>query len=80
MGGYYRPKITRERPALYEMEFVILGNPERGKDVLKKQIQALGGKVVTKISKSVMAVVADKEMVEKMGARIKMAEEEGVIK
>lgn len=64
---------------MYEMEFVILGNPERGKDVLKKQIQGLGGKVVTKISKSVMAVVANKEMVEKMGSRIQMAEEEGVI-
>lgn len=71
--------MIRALPALYDMEFVILGKPERGKDVLKREIQALGGKVVTKISKSVMAVIADKEMVEKMGARIKEAEAEQVM-
>ena len=62
------------------MEFVILGQPSRGKDVLKKQIQALGGKVVTKIQKSTMAIFANKEMVEKMGTRIQEAEAENVCK
>lgn len=72
------PKIKRAAPALYDMEFVILGQPARGKDVLKKEIQALGGKVVTKIGPTVMAVIANKEMVEKMGARIQEAESEQI--
>ncbi|XP_050310535.1 poly [ADP-ribose] polymerase [Anthonomus grandis grandis] len=73
-----KPKVTRALPALYDMQFVILGTPERGKDVLKGEIQALGGKVITKISKSVMAVISDKSMVENMGSRIKEAESEQV--
>ncbi|XP_060519943.1 poly [ADP-ribose] polymerase [Cylas formicarius] len=72
------PKVVRVLPALYDMEFVILGHPSRGKDVLKKQIQSLGGKVTTKISKTVMAVIATPEMVEKMGTRISEAETEQV--
>ncbi|KAL1517903.1 hypothetical protein ABEB36_001606 [Hypothenemus hampei] len=73
-----QPKVIRALPALYDMEFVILGQPERGKDVLKKQIEALGGKVVTKISKKNMAVIASKEMVEKKGSRLKDAESEQI--
>ncbi|CAG9763321.1 unnamed protein product [Ceutorhynchus assimilis] len=72
------PRIIRVMPALYEMQFVILGKPQRGKDVLKKDIQALGGKVVTKISNTVMAVIGTQEMVEKMHARIREAEAEQV--
>lgn len=73
-----QPKVVRALPAFYDMEFVILGQPERGKDVLKKQIQALGGKVVTKIRNTVMAVFADQEMVDNHGARIREAETEQV--
>ncbi|XP_066147801.1 poly [ADP-ribose] polymerase [Euwallacea fornicatus] len=72
------PKVKRAVPALYEMQFVILGTPQKGKDVIKKQILSLGGKVVTKISNTIMAVIANKDMVEKMGARIKEAEVEQV--
>lgn len=52
------------------MEFVILGNPPRGKELLKKQITKLGGKVVTKIHENIMAVISSEEEVEKMGARM----------
>ncbi|XP_076264902.1 poly-(ADP-ribose) polymerase [Rhynchophorus ferrugineus] len=72
------PKVKRALPPLYEMEFVILGQPIRGKDVLKKEIQALGGKVVTKIKNTVMAVIANKDMVENMGSRIQEAESEQI--
>jgi NAD-dependent DNA ligase len=67
--------VTREAPPLYNMEFVILGKPDRGKDELKKQIVKLGGKVVTKISGTVMAVIASQDDVEKLGARMKTVQE-----
>lgn len=60
------------------MQFVILGKPTRGKDELKKQILKLGGKVITKISKDVMAVFATKEDVEKMGSRMMDVKEQDV--
>lgn len=60
------------------MEFVILGKPKRGKEELKKQIVKLGGKVVTKISGTVMAVIATQDEVDKMGARMNMVQEEGI--
>ncbi|KAK9891936.1 hypothetical protein WA026_017419 [Henosepilachna vigintioctopunctata] len=65
-----KPKVERVAPPLYNMEFVILGKPQRGKEDLKKQITKLGGKVTTNISDSVMAVIASAEDVEKMGARM----------
>lgn len=64
----------RQGPPLYNMEFVIVGKYEGTKDELKKKIARLGGKVVTKISKSVMAVISTAEEVEKKGARIREAE------
>lgn len=73
-----KPKIERERPALYEMEFVILGNNIKDKNEIKKKIAKLGGKVVTKISKSVMAVISTPEEVEKLGSRMQEAESEGI--
>lgn len=72
-----RPKVERQRPPLYNMEMVILGHKDE-KDALKKKITSMGGKVVTKIQKSVMAVIATKDDVEKMGARVSEAQTEDV--
>ena len=44
-----RPKIKRERPPLYCMEFVILGETKKDKEGIKKMINKMGGKVVTKL-------------------------------
>lgn len=66
----YKPKVEREKPALYQMEFVILGKPPKGKDDLKKAIAKLGGKVVTKLLTHVMAVISTPEEVEKMNSRM----------
>lgn len=60
------------------MQFVILGKPARGKDVLKKEITKLGGKVVTKIENTVMAVIATPEEVEKLSARMIEARTEDI--
>ena len=62
--------MARQVPALYNMEFVILGQHKRSKEELKKQIANLGGKVTTKISGTVMAVFASEADVEKMGRRM----------
>lgn len=74
----HRPKVKRELPPLYYMEFVILGYAKDDKEGLKKKIQQLGGKVVTKISRSVMAVIARESDVEGMGSRIEQARIEDV--
>lgn len=66
--------MKRELPALYDMEFVVVGYPPRTKDEIKKQVTALGGKVITKISKAVMAVISTAEEVEKLGARMREVE------
>lgn len=68
-----RPKVEREKPPLMYMNFVIL-NTSKNKETLKNEIAKFGGKVVTKISKSVMAVISKPEYVEKMGSRIREAE------
>lgn len=59
------------------MEFVIIGSKQM-KDDLKKKIVSMGGKVVTKIKRSVMAVISSEADVEKMGARISEAQMEDV--
>lgn len=70
----YRPKVERALPPLYDMEFVIVGKLKNKKDELQKKIVRFGGKVVTKISESVMAVISTSEDVEKMGSRISDAQ------
>ncbi|KAK5642118.1 hypothetical protein RI129_008285 [Pyrocoelia pectoralis] len=63
------PKVQRDLPPLYNMEFVLLGSLLGSKD-LKAKIVKLGGKVVTKIKQTVMAVISTEADVEKMGARM----------
>lgn len=60
------------------MEFVILGKPRRGKDQIKKEITKLGGKVVTKIKNSVMAIISTTEEVEKNTSRMCEAHDENI--
>ncbi|XP_018335477.1 poly [ADP-ribose] polymerase [Agrilus planipennis] len=73
--GDHLPKVSREKPPLYNMEFVLLGNLSKNKDDLKKSITLLGGKVVTKISKTVMAVISTPEEVAKESSRINQAQD-----
>ncbi|KFB53219.1 AGAP003230-PA-like protein [Anopheles sinensis] len=69
------PKVKREKPPLYDLEFVILGKTPTPKDQLKLKIQKLGGKVVTKIASHTAAIISTPEEVEKMGARMLEAKE-----
>lgn len=70
--------MKREKPPLYNMEFVILGYTKDDKEDLKKKITKLGGKVVTKISRSNMAVIARESDVENMGSRMEQVRVEDV--
>uniref|UniRef100_A0A1Y1KWX6 Poly [ADP-ribose] polymerase n=1 Tax=Photinus pyralis TaxID=7054 RepID=A0A1Y1KWX6_PHOPY len=71
------PKVQRALPPLYNMEFVLLGALQGSKE-LKAQISKLGGKVVTKIKETVMAVISTEADVEKMGARMTEASTVGI--
>uniref|UniRef100_A0A182R0F8 Poly [ADP-ribose] polymerase n=1 Tax=Anopheles farauti TaxID=69004 RepID=A0A182R0F8_9DIPT len=64
------PKVQREKPPLYNLEFVILGKTATPKDQLKLKIQKLGGKVVTKIASHTAAIISTPEEVERMGSRM----------
>lgn len=69
------PKVKREKPPLYNLQFVILGKTETPKDQLKDKIQKLGGKVTTKITSTVAAIISTPEEVERMGSRMQEAKE-----
>lgn len=60
------------------MEFVIIGFVKDEKEELKEKIKKMGGKVVTKISRSVMAVIARESDVENLGSRMEQARVEDV--
>ncbi|KAG5892238.1 hypothetical protein JTB14_014609 [Gonioctena quinquepunctata] len=72
------PRVKRAVPPLYDMEFVILGDPPKGKEAIKKEIIAMGGKVGTKIKKTVMAIISTPDQVEKMNHRMLEAESEQI--
>lgn len=51
------------------MEFVILGMSPRDRETIKKAITKLGGKVVTKIQNTVMAIITTPDEVAKTNNR-----------
>uniref|UniRef100_A0A182ST04 NAD(+) ADP-ribosyltransferase n=1 Tax=Anopheles maculatus TaxID=74869 RepID=A0A182ST04_9DIPT len=69
------PRVKREKPPLYNMEFVILGKTSSPKDQLKLKIQKLGGKVVTKIASHTAAIISTPEEVERLTSRMREAKE-----
>lgn len=69
------PKIKREKPPLYNLQFVILGKTSTPKEELKEKIAKLGGKVTTKITSTIAAVISTPEEVERMGSRMQEAKD-----
>ncbi|XP_053691962.1 poly [ADP-ribose] polymerase [Sabethes cyaneus] len=69
------PKVKREKPPLYNLQFVILGKTDTPKDQLKEKIQKLGGKVVTKITNTLAAIISTAAEVEKLGSRMQEAKD-----
>ncbi|PSN54639.1 Poly [ADP-ribose] polymerase [Blattella germanica] len=64
------PKVQRAGPPLKNMQFAILGKTTKSRDELKKEIQKLGGKVVTQISDKLAAVISTPTEVEKMNKKM----------
>lgn len=75
---FLSPRVHREKPPLYNMEFVIVGKTEKSKDEIKKIIQKMGGKLGSKIHDKVAAIIANEAEVERMGGRMNDAKELGI--
>lgn len=78
VDGVEGPRIIREKPPLYNMEFVILGKLKQSKDEIKSIIQRMGGKLGTKIHEKLAAVISTEEEVEKMSSKMKEAQGMGI--
>lgn len=70
--------MQREKPPLYNMEFVIIGKTEKSKEDIKKIIQKMGGKLASKIHEKSMAIISTPQEVVRMGGRMKEAKEFGI--
>ena len=75
---YFSPRVQREKPPLYNMEFVIIGKTEKSKEDIKKIIQKMGGKLVSKIHEKTVAIISIPEEVVRMGGRMEVAKEFGI--
>ncbi|XP_058823403.1 poly [ADP-ribose] polymerase [Topomyia yanbarensis] len=69
------PRVKREKPPLYNLQFVILGKTVTPKDELKDKIQKLGGKVSTKITNTIAAIISTPQEVTRMGSRMQEAKD-----
>lgn len=70
--------MHREKPPLYNMEFVIIGKTEKSKDDIKKIIQKMGGKLGTKIHDKIAAIISNEKEVERCGQRMSEAKDLGI--
>uniref|UniRef100_A0A1I8NDN9 Poly [ADP-ribose] polymerase n=1 Tax=Musca domestica TaxID=7370 RepID=A0A1I8NDN9_MUSDO len=71
------PKVKRERPPLYNLQFthIGLGYPEND---LRKELTDLGGKLDLKITEKTIAVFSTPKEIKRMGSRMKKAKEMGL--
>ncbi|CAK9797855.1 Poly [ADP-ribose] polymerase [Anthophora quadrimaculata] len=67
------PKVDAKPKPLKHMQFVILGNVQKDKDTLKKEIMLLGGDVTTKIQEHVTAVISTQHEIDKMSKKMEEA-------
>ncbi|XP_004519483.1 poly [ADP-ribose] polymerase [Ceratitis capitata] len=71
------PKVKRERPPLYKLNFACIGLKEVEKS-LKARVNKLGGEISTKLNEHTAAVFSSKSEVENLGSRMRKAKELGV--
>ncbi|KAJ6635587.1 Poly [ADP-ribose] polymerase [Pseudolycoriella hygida] len=72
------PKVQREKPPLYKLEFGLIGKLDRSKDEIKKQVEKLGGKLVSSINEKMAAVISKEAEVEKMSEKMQNAKSFGI--
>lgn len=75
---FIRPRVKRDRPPLYMMEFAIIGKTKQPKEEIKATIVGLGGKLGTTISRKLIAVISNKSEVDKMNQRMEDAKRYGL--
>lgn len=68
-------KVQRQREPLYNMHVVAIGKLSTSKDKLKKKIEKMGGKLVTKLQERIAVVISNEAEVEKMNKRMSEVEE-----
>ncbi|XP_017873447.1 PREDICTED: poly [ADP-ribose] polymerase [Drosophila arizonae] len=71
------PKVKREKPALYNFKFSVVGLKEEEEEI-KKRIVKLGGKCDSKITDGTIAVISTEKEVKKLSSRITKAKELGI--
>lgn len=64
-------KVVRKREPLYNMHVVPFGNFSITRPQMKAKVEAMGGKLVTKLQPMIAVVISTEEDVEKMGARMR---------
>jgi poly [ADP-ribose] polymerase 1 len=69
------PRVQRKREPLYNMHVVIIGETSQPREDLKRKIEKMGGKLVTKIQEKIAVVISNAEEVEKMNSRIRMVKD-----
>ncbi len=72
------PKVQRDKPPLYRMEFGLIGRFDRSKDEIKIDIERLGGKLVSSIHDKMAAVISNESEVEKMNEKMQKAKTLGI--
>lgn len=72
------PRIKRQRPALYNLEFAVVGRLSGARPALKAAIERLGGKLVSKVHEHLAAVIASEKEVEKMSEKMTEVKSWGV--
>jgi poly [ADP-ribose] polymerase 1 len=70
-GEIREPKVSRQKEPLYNMHIVAIGNALK-KDDLKRDIERMGGKLVTKIQGQIAVVISTPDEVSKMNERMKL--------
>lgn len=63
-------KVKRQLEPLYNMHVVVIGSLSASKEDLKRQIERMGGKLVTKLQEKIAVVISTAEEVEKMSKRM----------
>lgn len=71
------PKVKRERPPLYNLQYSHIGLKDKENE-LKKRLSKLGAKYDSKISEKTIAIFSTSEEVERCGSRMTKAKELGI--
>lgn len=70
--------MKREKPPLYNMEFIIIGKTTKSKDDIKAIIQKMGGKLGTKLHEKIAAIISTEAEVKRLGSRMQEVKDFGI--